>query len=136
MSQYTHMRYPGIILFILFSVFLLGMGCHTPPPVSPDTLAKERARQSVDRLNARVIHAYQERQEAMAHVQRLQTRLHQPGLSPKERANIVIDLEEGARRVMAATDHVVELEEGLRQEWDSYRARYGRPSQVAGPFRR
>ena len=127
------MRYSTIILF---SVLLLGLGCHTPPPVSPDTLAKERARQSVDRLNARVIHAYQERLEAMAHVQRLQTRVHQPGLSPKERANIVIDLEEGARRVMTATEHVAELEEELRQEWDGYRAQYGVSSRVAGPFRR
>jgi hypothetical protein len=121
---------------ILLCTLLLTMGCAAPPPISPETLAKERARQSVDRLNARVVHAYQERQEALARVQRLQERLHHPGLSSKDSANVLIDIEDATRGVMDTTEHVAALEEELRREWTAYRAHYGDAPPPAGPSRR
>jgi hypothetical protein len=115
---------------------LLGLGCSTPPSVSPGTVAKERARQEVDRLNARVVLAYQKRQEALAQVQDIQTRLRHPGLSPKERANYQIDLDEANRRVTSIAEQVAELEEELRQEWAAYRTRYNMGPWLAGPLPR
>jgi hypothetical protein len=122
-------------LLILCSM-LLGLGCSTPPSVSPGTVAKERARQEVDRLNARVVLAYQKRQEALAQVQDIQTRLRHPGLSPKERANYQIDLDEANRRVTSIAEQVAELEEELRQEWAAYRTRYNMGPWLAGPLPR
>jgi len=114
----------------------LGAGCSTPSPVLPATLAKARARQDMDRLNARVVLAYQKRQEAMARVQELQTRLRHPGLSPKERANYQIDLDEATQQVKNFSEHVAALEEELHQEWAAYRAQYTVPSRLAGPLPR
>lgn len=121
---------------LILGSFLLGVGCSTPPPISPDTLAKERARQDVDRLNARVVLAYQKRQDAVARVQDLQSRLRHPGLSPKERASYQMDLDEAIQRVTSASEQVAELEEELRQEWDLYRTLYGTGPRLAGPLRR
>lgn len=115
---------------------LLGLGCSAPPPVSPGTVAKERARQEVDRLNARVVLAYQKRQEAITRVQEIQTRLRHPGLSSKERANYQIDLDEASRQVTSISEHAAELEEELRQEWATYRTRYKMGPWLAGPLPR
>ena len=123
-------------LIMLLCFLLLGVGCGTPPAVSPGALAKERARQDVDRLNARVVLAYQKRQEALARVQNLQTQLRHPGLSPKERASYQVDLDEANRQVMSASEHVTELEEELRLEWDIYRTLYGAGPRLAGPLHR
>jgi hypothetical protein len=112
------------------------MGCSAPPSISPGTVAKERARQEVDRLNARVVLAYQKRQEALARVQDIQTRLRHPGLSPKDRANYQIDLDEATRQVASISEHVAELEEELRQEWAAYRTRYNMGPWLARPLRR
>jgi len=120
-------------LFILCCM-LLGVGCSTPPSVSPGTVAKERARQEVDRLNARVVVVYQKRQEALARVHEIQTRLRHPGLSPKERANYLVDLDEVNRQVTNFSDHAAELEEELRQEWATYRTRYNMGPWLAGPL--
>jgi hypothetical protein len=114
----------------------LGAGCQTPSPVSPATLAKARARQDMDRLNARAVLAYQKRQEAIARVQELQTRLRHPGLSPKERANYQIDLDEATQQVKTVSEHVAALEEELHQEWAAYRAQYSVTSRLAGPLSR
>ena len=121
---------------LLLCSLLLGVGCSTSPPLSPGALAKERARQDVDRLNARVVLAYQKRQEALARVQDLQTRLRHPGLSPKERAGYQVDLDEANRQVTSMSEHVAELEEELRQEWDVYRTLYGTGPRLAGPLPR
>jgi hypothetical protein len=121
---------------MLLCSLLLGVGCSTPPPISPGTLAQERARQDVDRLNARVVLAYQKRQEALARVQDIQTRLRHPGLSPKERASYEMDLDEANRQVTSVSEHVADLEEELRQEWDVYRTLYGNGPRLAGPLRR
>jgi hypothetical protein len=123
-------------LIMLLCLLLLSAGCGTPPPVSPSALAKERARQDVDRLNARVVRAYQKRQEALARVQNLQTQLRHPGLSPKERTSYQIDLDEANQQVMSASEHVAALEEELRLEWDIYRTLYGAGPRLAGPLRR
>jgi hypothetical protein len=121
---------------MLLCSLLLGMGCSTPPPISPGTVAKERARQDVDRLNARVVLAYQKRQEVLARVQDLQTRLRHPGLSPKDRVSYQLDLDEANRQVTSVSEHVAELEQELRQEWDVYRTLYGMGPRLAGPLRR
>ena len=121
---------------LLLGSLILGMGCSTPPPISPDALAKERARQDVDRLNARVVLAYQKRQDAVARVQDLQARLRHPGLSLKERASYQVDLDEAIRHVTSVSEQVTELEEELRQEWDLYRTLYGTGPRLAGPLRR
>ncbi|MEP6887747.1 MAG: hypothetical protein ABI945_05435 [Nitrospirales bacterium] len=121
---------------MLLCSLLLGVGCSTPPPISPGTLAKERARQDVDRLNARIVLAYQKRQETLTRVQDLQTRLRHPGLSPKERAGYQVDLDEANRQVTDVSEHVAELEEELRQEWDVYRTLYGTRPRLAGPLHR
>ena len=113
---------------------LLGAGCSTPLPVSPGTLAKERARQEVDRLNARIVLAYQKRQNALTRVQELQTKLRHPGLSPKERANFQIDLDESTRQVTSVSEHIAELEEELRHEWAAYRTQYKTGPWLAGPL--
>jgi hypothetical protein len=123
------------VLLILIGLISVG-GCSAPAPLSPEILAKERARQSVDGLNARVIHAYQERQEAMARLQNIQTRLRHPGLSSKERSNYQIDLDEANVQLLNASQQVTELEEELRQEWAGYRAQYGGAPRVASPPRR
>ena len=122
-------------LFVLIGVLCI-LGCSAPAPIPPEVLAKERARQSVDGLNARVIHAYQERQETMARLQNIQTRLRHPGLSSKERSNYQIDLDEANVQLSDASQQITELEEELRQEWAGYRAQYGSVPQVAGPSRR
>lgn len=127
------MRFSGIIL--LFAL-LLGLGCSTPAPISPGTLAQARLRQDVDRLNARVVLAYQKREEALMRVQDLQARLRHPGLSPKERASYQADLDEEKRRATSVSEHVAELEEELRQEWDVYRTLYGAGPRLAAPSRR
>ncbi|WP_447983962.1 hypothetical protein [Nitrospira sp. Nam74] len=114
------------ISWIMLLCLLLGMGCSTPPPLSPGMLAKARARQDVDRLNARVVLAYQKRQEALARVQDLQTRLRHPGLSPKERESYQVDLDEANRQMTSLSEHLSELEEELRQEWEVYRTLYGK----------
>ena len=121
---------------LLLGSLLLGIGCSTPPPISPDTLAKERARQDLDRLNARVISAYQKRQEAAARIQDLQTRLRHPGLSPKERASYQIDLDDAIRHLANVSEQSAELEEELRQDWDLYRTMYGARPRLAGPAHR
>ena len=120
-------------LVILCFMFLTA-GCSTPDPVSPVVLAKARARQDIDRLNARVVRAYQKRQEALVRVQELQSRLRHPGLSPKERANYELDLDEATRQVKTVSEHVAELEEELNQEWAAYRAQYSSTRRLAGPL--
>lgn len=132
-SQLMNMR---LSCLLMLCVILLGAGCSTPPPVSPAALAKARAREDLDRLNARVVLAYQKRQEAIARVQELQTTLRHPGLSPKERANYQIDLEEATRQVKTVSEHVAELEEELNQEWTAYRAQYNPTRRLAGPLSR
>jgi hypothetical protein len=119
---------------LLLCSLLLGAGCSTPPPVSPGTLAKERARQEVDRLNARIVLAYQKRQEALTRVHELQTKLRHPGLSPKERANYQIDLDEATQQVTSVSERVTELEEELRHEWAAYRTQYKTGPWLAGPL--
>lgn len=118
---------------MLLCCLLLGLGCSAPSSISPGALAKERARQDVDRLNARVVRAYQQRQEALTRVQDLQTRLRHPGLSPKERASYQVDLDEANRQVTSISEHVTELEEELRQEWDVYRTLYGTGPEAGRP---
>jgi hypothetical protein len=132
-SQSMTMR---LSCLLMLCVMLLGAGCSTPSPVSPAALAKARAREDIDRLNARVVLAYQKRQEAIARVQEFQTGLRHPGLSPKERANYQIDLEEAIRQVKTVSEHVAELEEELNQEWAAYRAQYGPARRLAGPLSR
>jgi hypothetical protein len=127
------MRLSGMILLL---ALLLGLGCSTPAPISPGTLAQARLRQDVDRLNARVVLAYQKREQALMRVQELQARLRHPGLSPKERANYQADLDEAKRHVTSVLEHVAELEEELRQEWDVYRTLYGKSPRLAAPLRR
>lgn len=121
---------------MIVCAMLVGAGCSGAPAISPATLVKERARQDVNRLNARVIRAHQERQQAVALVQHLQTRLRHPGLSAKERTDSQADLEEANRQVADASEHLAELEEELSQEWVAYRAQYGEGDRLAGPMPR
>jgi hypothetical protein len=133
MRQSQSMRLSSLIVL---SAVLLGAGCSTPAPISPGALAKERSRQDVDRLNARVVLAYQQRQEALTRVQDLQARLRHPGVSAKERASYQLDLDEANRHVTTVSKHVAELEEELRLEWEIYRTLYGTGAQLATPLRR
>jgi hypothetical protein len=133
MRQSLSMRSSGIILL---SALLLGLGCSTPVPISPGTLAQARLRQDVDRLNARVVLAYQKRDAGLMRVQDLQDRLRHPGLSPKERASYQADLDEAKQDLTSMFQHVAQLEEELRQEWDIYRTLYGAAPRLAGPLPR
>lgn len=120
-------------LFLVFVCLLPLMACSAPPPIPASVLAKEHARQNVDGLNARVIHAYQERQEAVGRLQNIQTKLRHPGLSSKERANYQIDFDEATLQLANASQRATELEEELRQEWAAFRGRYGSSPQMASP---
>jgi hypothetical protein len=133
MRQSLSMRLSSIILL---STLLLGLGCTTPAPISPGTLAKARSRQDVDRLNARIVLAYQKRDDGLMRVQALQGRLRHPGLSPKERVSYQADLDEAKKDVTSMLEHVAQLEEELRQEWDIHRTLYGAAPRLAGPLPR
>lgn len=131
-SPYHLMAQSAMRICMVLCLFLIS-ACSSPAPIPPSVLAKEHARQTVDGLNARVIHAYQERQEAVVRLQNIQTKLRHPGLSSKERANYQIDFDEATIQLANASQQATELEEELRQEWAAYRAQYGSRPQLAGP---
>src|SRR5579884_3760568 len=83
---------PAAILHGLLLVVLL-VACTSPPPIIGNP-AQEAAKRDLNLLNARVIHAYQEREEARKRVEFFKRQLAQRGLSAKERAGIQVDLEE------------------------------------------
>lgn len=133
MRQSLRMRVSSLILL---STLLLGLGCSIPDPISPGTMAKARSRQDVDRLNARVVLAYQKRDAGLMRVQDLQGRLRHPGLSPKERASYQADLDEAKKEVTSMFEHIAQLEEELRREWDIYRTLYGAAPRLVKPLPR
>jgi len=121
---------PAAILHGLLLVVLL-VACTSPPPIIGNP-AQEAAKRDLNLLNARVIHAYQEREEARKRVEFFKRQLAQRGLSAKERAGIQVDLEEAQARLQASTDHVAELEAALAEEHRRYRAAYGDGPRAAG----
>lgn len=112
-------------------IMLLVTSCASPPPVVGNP-AQEAARRDLNVLNARVIHAYQEREEARKRVESVKGKLARRGGSSKEQAGYQADLEEAQALLQASSARVAELEAELEEERLRYQAIYGSGSRAAG----